>query len=584
MSVLFILWKFKLLVCVLLYQLSYTAGMTIQPPVYSNYNEDWTISIKILNSETRNQEGLVNVVPLIFFAKMGANVDEDVTDECEDMCCMARATNLRVWKGDISTLNMLTTQCDNSLGGNPTWSNLTELADREEKTDFSLTLTQADLKGDNSRTEYGKHSRYHTNSKDYEVSVLVLSVQKWTNIDAAGESILFVDFFQRVSIDFKQTNEITSAVDVDLPCLNQKPANSFYVAQRLALSTDSSKCEWFCNANYIRCPLYATDDEASCVTRAASTSRVYFMKVGIRSLQGGINQPEIDIFNQTSQLQKMSEQFSTSLASDEIIVRGCLLSFTTENLLKKARLTYDTVTSGVKLDRATALQLTETFAIIGDMSPVRMNPASQIAYSIDDQDRYDSGFLEYHVLIYIESERERSAEHGKLRVQADNIRRNLNNFFMNGNGDATVLYVSNVDVLDRGFKETEYITTWNIMLFVFWGVVIVLLLLWNLMCPSGVSNCSDVSCGSRSNNDGSCINRQHSPYGACIILIFCVVIFVAFLGLLFNYLWVLLPNVNIAPGRQSFMALAFFGATLLPAIALYVCVCTCLQICLTRIK
>ena len=557
-----------------------SADVTVEAPVFLMDQQHWKISIDIAGTVTETLDGFGYVVPLIFFVKSGIYYDMEPCGQVTDMCCLAQKTKERAWKGDIPILDMIATQCETSKGGDLTWSNLTEFAGRETKNDFFLTLTREDLTGDDKRAEY------RVQEGVYDVSVLVLLVQKWNSVTDSGQSIRVETHFRTVRIDLQRKNDnaLSSVVDSAIMCSNQKPVNAFYVPRKFALSEEKSRCEWFCKANYIRCPLYATDDEASCVVSAVSTSRVYFIKVGVLSSYGGIFQEKIDILNQTRQLQQMSRQFLTSLASDDIMVRECLLSFTTENLLREARVTYDTVDSDVVMDRSSALQLTETFAIVGDMSPVRMNPASQIAYSGTDDDRFQTGFLEYNVLMYIEIDNGRTAEHGKLRVQAENIRRILNDFFMYEDGNATVLYVSNVDVLDGGFQETEYISGWNITLFIFWGVVIVSLLMWNLLCPSGVSHCADVSCGSSSNNKISCIHPQHSPYGARIIFIFSCVLFVAFLGLLVNNMWVLLPSVDIAPDRQPFMALAFFGATLLPAIALYVCFCTGLQMCLTCIK
>ena len=582
MHVAYFLRKFKLLLYVFLYHIPYTMSVdvTIRAPVFMVDHQNWQISIELPSTVTDPTDGFGSVVPLIFFVESGVQ-DIRPCPDVTDMCCLALTMKERAWKGDISILDKLTKTCETSDTNHFYWSDLTEFANREKQTDFLLTLTRDDL------TEGGqKRAVYNSKERVYEVSVLVLLVRPWDDTTGQSQLINVQTVSSTVRIDLQRKLDIPgiSAVDLDIDCHNLKPAKSFFIPRRFASNQTSLQCEWVCEAEYVRCPLYATDDEASCVLKPAATSRVFFTRVGILSSYGGSFQKKIDLFNQKIQLQEMTKQIGSLFEADGMVLRECLLYLTTENLLRDARVAYNTVDSHTLLDRTTALQLTETFAIVGDMSPVRISPDTQIAYSVTNDDRFIQGFLEYNILYFMETETEILAESGKLSAQAENIRRVLNNFFMYGAGNATVIYISNVEVLDRGFQNYEYISAWNFTLIILWAAVVVSLLIWNLFCPSGVTPCVASSNDSCTPTKGCCINPQHSPHGLRIILVSSSFLFLIFVGLLFTYIWVLLPSFDMASNRRAFMALAFFGATLLPAIAIYVCFCTCLTVCLTRQK
>lgn len=568
MPMIYFLLKFELLLCVLLFSLpcSMSVEVTIAAPIFMMDQQNWQINIEIPSAAAIPTDGLRPSLPLIFFFK---NVVQNI-NPCPlitDICCLAQYMPLKVWGGDTSILDPLAAHCNTR--NTDAWSKLIELKDKGVRTDFILNLTRADLEEDKMR------SLYITDADVYDVTILVLLLRKWNgmiNVDS---------IFQTVRIDFerKQHSPVNVGVDSIDDCSNLNPDNSFYVPRQFSVNQTSLRCEWVCKANYVRCPLYASDDEASCVAKPAFESRFYFARVGVLSWFGGFFQTPIDIFDKKKQLQEMSDQLFDSLQLQGFIERRCLLYLTTQNLLKDAKIDRST---DIAADSLTALDMTEAFEIMGDMSPVRTSLTTPIAYSVPANDRLETGFIEYNILYVMETESGLLAEQGELSKQSEKLRLALNNFFMYGSGNATVIYVSNVEVLDRGVQDTEYISVWNFTLLVFWAAVIVSLVLWNFFSPSGISPCADTSCEPCVLSKGSCINSKHSPHGLRIILSSSGFLFLVLFGFIITYIWVLLPRFDVPSDKRAFLTLALFATTLLPAIAVYVCFCTCLTMCLNR--
>ena len=558
--------------------------VSIGPPLFFESEDQWQIKIELLRTAADLQDEYESSIPFAFFVNNGVQGIQPCLD-VTDICCIARTMSVSAWKGDIDMMNVFDSKCKTPDITKSSWSDLTQSVGREGDNAIFLTLTRNDLLASN------KHAVY-VEDGSYDISILVLLMRQWSMWDENVEQTVFVEtIFKTARINLQQQNKfsVISAVDSDVDCANEKPANSFFVTRNTnSENMTNLYCEWFCEAEYIRCPLYARDDETSCVLKPAITSRVFVTTVGVLSLSGGIFQDKISTFNQTKELQKSTKELATWLNNDGLAVRECLLVVTTAQLLRDAQVAYRSSENSASLDRATVLQLTETFSITSDMSPVRPHPRTKIAYDVSLEDRFLPGFLEYKILYFEEIENQMIAEQGQLSAQAEIFRISLKNFFMYGTGNSTVLYISNVQVLDRGFQENAKISGWEFTLILIWGLLIVWLFAWNLLCPCDSTACTDasaLSCSICKNpcSKGCCVNSKHSPRGQRTILITTVFLLLLFLVFAITYISVLLPNMAyMTPDKLAFMTLVFFGATLFPAIAMYVVMCTCLKVCLTR--
>jgi hypothetical protein len=579
---------FNLLVWILVGQIHHASGneVIVSAPLFLPAEDHWQVIVQI----PEMTDASVPLVPLAFFVVRGVRTTAPC-GQVTDICCLAQQFRVSAWKGDTDVLDTLAEKCelrdDGASGSNLSLADLeffhgqTWESGEGYRDEIVLTLERSDLTDDNAQ---------YVGAGSYEVSVLVLLVQPWADwSDSHLVSVQTDARTVRLNTQHSIVSPSVAVLNEQRMCTNSKPINSIWVSVSVTSDVNSSRCEWVCETGFSRCPLYASDDTARCVVKPTTTGRVFFTTVGVLSEHGGMFQDEVDFVNRTHQLREMTEQLAAELLAYEFPVHDCLLYVTTDDILRDV--TEYSTTGGSLLDNfdsayrhTFALHLAETFKVASDMSAVRKDPSTNIAYSVLQEERYQVGFIEYHFLLYAVDGS--GGETGMRSVQSEKLRRVIHTFFMRGAGNATVLYITDALVMDLETVRAEYISVGEILLVVFWALVVLTLLLWNVCCPSGVALFQASSCTTCANtcaNTCTVTGSPHSPRGRLIIALFAGFLFLVFLVLLCSYVLLLLPTVSeVAVDRRAFIALALFGATLLPGIALYVLFCTCLTTCLTR--
>jgi hypothetical protein len=436
------------------------------------------------------------------------------------VCCLGLQLHARVWGGDIGVLDMLRTECERGIGD--PWASVFAPLYTRHATDIGFSLD--DIR-DPLRTGYAVNGLR-------DVHVLTLVIQTWEGCDGGinDQCVVRLQGLEQVlRVDTSNAQQI-STVSIPTHCTSDKPLNSFWMP-----SSDYTKCEWFCDVGFTRCPGHVTTSTDAVCHMLPQTGAELHVSAALTLISNDPHAQMLDILSSTV-ARRFGEAGVLGVQPCAVVVRD-----KQESDSLSGRVDLPVVKGLIRVNSETHYD-----GVVLREAKDSDTPNEPIAIELDDiDDRLLPGFFEITVLVYSNNTR------FSLATQAVLLRYVLFDTLRLMQGSGAVLYVGEVSgVMDGAVFPESSLTFIHIVLLCVWASVVVVLSGTSIFCPwsFNTGNKQSHPRDSPTQLDSGPLPAQlygdHSPRDRVFLIAISIFVVGTIPAVVFLYLAVVLPRIN----------------------------------------